>query len=79
MQIYFSIYKLSGSITYTLQIVQIRFFSLSTVLIKREQEEKEELVLLNEVELTLIKNYWNKTKWGKYKSLEYKNKLFEVQ
>lgn len=59
--------------------MQIRVFSLSTVLIKREQEEKEELVLLNEVELKLIKNYWNKTKLGKYKSLEYKNKLFEVQ
>lgn len=61
-------------------ILQIRSFPVSTVLIKREQEEKKELVLPNEVKLTIIKNYWKKTKLGKYKSSEYKNKLllFEV-
>lgn len=63
------------------QFCKLVFFPLSTVLIKREQEEKKELVLPNEVELTLIKNYCKKTKLGKYKSSEYKNKfqLFEVK
>lgn len=89
MQIYFSRSKTSRSITHRLQIAdtvmtqfcKLGFFPLSTVLIKREQEEKKELVLPNEVELTLIKNYCKKTKLGKYKSSEYKNKfqLFEAK
>lgn len=87
MQIYLSVYELSRSITCTLQIADSVmtqlcklgwfFFSLSTVLIKREQEEEEESVLPNQVELTLITNTETRqsVKLGKYKSSQYKNKL----